>query len=333
MKQGLGTEPQEIESLERLLDQLRTSCYCSLMHCPHPFPYQGSKRSLAKRILPFFPSDVDRLIEPFCGAAAITIAASTARLAKSFLINDLNAPLMELWEMILSDPLALSDSYEKLWNDQQPDRKAFFLEKRAEFNQTKDPRLLLYLLARIVKGAVRYSSKGDFNQSADNRRDGMQPKKMREQLRGVSLLLEGKIKVRSGDYREVLRGASTNDLVYMDPPYQGTSFTRDHRYFDGLSREDFVSTLAELNERNISYLVSYDGRTGEKTFGEPLPDFLGLRHIELQAGRSSQATLLGASDETIESLYLSPSLLQRLARRGPATKPEELKWLQHELAV
>ena len=76
---------------------------------------------------------------------------------------------------------------------------------------------------------------------------------------------------------------------------------------------EFAQALDRLNRRGIRYLVSYDGRTGDKTHGEKLPDELDLTLIELYAGRSSQATLLGRSDVTIESLYLSPGLAEELA--------------------
>ena len=56
------------------------------------------------------------------------------------------------------------------------------------------------------------------------------------------------------------------------------------------------------------FAVSYDGRTGDKTYGAPLPDSLGLTHLEIEAGRSTQSTLLGRDDITYESLYLSPEL-------------------------
>jgi DNA adenine methylase len=94
----------------------------------------------------------------------------------------------------------------------------------------------------------------------------------------------------------------------MDPPYQGVCGDRDSRYFSGISYDEYISTLAELNERQIRYAVSYDGRTGIKTFGKVLPDSLLLTLIELEAGRSSQATLLGRDAITVESLYLSPRL-------------------------
>ena len=69
---------------------------------PHPFPYQGSKRGIAKFILPYFPPGLDRVVEPCCGSAAVSIAAATHGLARRFWINDLNAPLMALWREISS---------------------------------------------------------------------------------------------------------------------------------------------------------------------------------------------------------------------------------------
>lgn len=63
---------------------------------PHPIQYQGSKRNLAPVILRFFPRNIERLIEPFAGSAAISIAAAAQQMEKSYLINDLNNPLIEL---------------------------------------------------------------------------------------------------------------------------------------------------------------------------------------------------------------------------------------------
>lgn len=290
---------------------------------PHPFPYQGSKRAVAAQILPRFPRSTRRLIEPFCGSAAVSIAAAANDLAARFWLSDSNGPLMALWEEILRRPAELADRYEELWRRQHPDRKEFFVRIRAEFNRAHAPHHLLYLLARIVKGSVRYAAGGRFNQSPDNRRAGMRPEAMRRQLQGVSALLADRTALTARDFREVLRQARPSDLVYMDPPYQGTSFTRDHRYHDGLGREEFARALELLNRRCVPYLVSYDGRTGDREHGAPLPRRLGLRRLEVPAGRSSQATLLGRRSETVESLYLSPALVERLqdeARAGESRR-------------
>ena len=220
---------------------------------------------------------------------------------------------MDLWQVIVETPDFISDKYDVLWNDQLADPKSFYNKVRNDFNRTGQPHLFLYLLARCVKGSVRYNSQGEFNQSPDNRRHGMMPTKMREQIMGSSYYLKGKAKISSVNYRDVLDMASPADLIYMDPPYQGVCGNRDSRYLQSVQYCEFVTALEQLNSRNIRYLVSYDGRTGTKSFGTALPDDLDLTLIELYAGRSTQATLLGRDDVTIESLYISQSLAKELA--------------------
>jgi DNA adenine methylase len=157
---------------------------------PHPIPYQGSKRNLAEDILRYFPSEIDTLYEPFAGSAAITIAAAVKGLGKRYYINDLNKPLMDLWRAIIKTPELISAQYESLWQKQLADPKKFYDQVRDEFNLTGRSDLFLYLLARCVKGSVRYNSQGEFNQSPDNRRKGMHPKTMKMQILGVSYFLK-----------------------------------------------------------------------------------------------------------------------------------------------
>jgi DNA adenine methylase len=99
----------------------------------------------------------------------------------------------------------------------------------------------------------------------------------------------------------------------MDPPYQGVCGSRDNRYAPKIDHGAFCDTLATLNTKCCMYIVSYDGRMGTKIYGEPLPKKLNLIHLEIQAGRSSQATLLGRNSETFESLYISPALHEAIA--------------------
>lgn len=288
---------------------------------PHPFPYQGSKRNIAHHILPHIPLDVERLIEPFCGSAAISIAAAANGTATKFALNDIDNSLMTLWHYILDRPIELGMAYERLWYSQHVDRRAFYVQIRDEFNSTHQPHHFLYLLARMVKGSVRYSNAGAFNQSPDNRRSGMQPLMMRRQLSCVSALLSNRTTLSSGDFRDIISRVSRNDLVYMDPPYQGISFKRDHRYIGGIYFDEFVDVLYFMNQHGQSYLISYDGRTGDKEHGQVLPESLGLTRLQIRAGRSSQATLLGVERETVESLYLSPALKDRLNGDRSAPNP------------
>ena len=295
------------------------------MKLPQPFPYQGSKRNLAAAILPYVPLDCAAFLEPFAGSAAMSIAVASQKLAGRFIINDFNKPLADLWQEIIGDPHGLAERYALLWHQQERGKEVEFYNRiRAEFNRQPHPSQFLFLLARCVKAAVRYNSRGEFNQSPDPRRCGMLPATMRGNLLAVSALFRNKIKICSLDYIALCRSAKSQDVIYMDPPYQGVCKERDRRYSSPLAHTAFVEALREMNSRKLSYIVSYDGRTGDKWHGEPLPTDLRLTLVELEAGRSSQATLLGRDETTIESLYLSAPIVQRLKAKAAPTAIQPL---------
>ncbi|MEH2119875.1 DNA adenine methylase [Nostoc sp.] len=279
-----------------------------MTNLPHPIQYQGSKRNLASDILRFLPNRVKRLVEPFSGTAAISIAVSNKEISQKFWINDLNKPLVELLEFIVEEPDEIANAYTDIWNEQHDNSVEHFYQARERFNKTNNPKLFLYLLARCVKGAVRYNSEGFFNQSPDKRRKGTQPEKMRKNIEGVSRLLKGKCIFTYLDYKDVLAEVRNSDFVYIDPPYQGVCGNRDSRYYSGINFDDFVVAIKELNRKEIMFAISYDGKRGNKTFGKEFPEELGLKKIEIEVGRSSQATLLGRQEITVESLYLSSNL-------------------------
>lgn len=285
---------------------------------PHLVQYQGSKRNLAPEILRYFPNKIDRLIEPFSGTCAITILAAQEHKTNKFIINDINGPLVGLMEECINNPAELSRDYESIWQGQYDDGEdniSYFYKVRDRFNDgSKEPATMLFLLARVVKGAVRYNAQGVMNQSCDKRRYGTKPNMVAKNAYQISALLKGKTEFYSKDYREILKIAKEGDLVYMDPPYQGTSNQdnpRDNRYIQGVDFDEFVDALRELNRKHVSYIVSYDGMTGDKVIGKPLPDDLGLTHVFINAGVSAQATLNGKHEITYESLYVTPNLVRK----------------------
>ena len=247
------------------------------------------------------------LYEPFAGSAALTIAAAASRVADRYVIGDSLGPLVEVWRRVLEDGDALADGYEAVWEGQLAEA-GHFNRIRAEFNRDGGAARLLYLLARCVKNAPRFGRDGAFNQSPDHRRRGMRPAKMRRQIEGCGGLLGSRTVAVAGDAAGCLAAAGPDDLVYLDPPWQGTTEGPDARYHQGVPRRRLEALLADLNARSVPWILSYDGRTGARTYGEPLPPDLWAAHLELHAGRSSQATLVGRDDRTVESLYVGRAL-------------------------
>lgn len=284
---------------------------------PHVIPYQGSKRKLAADILTYMDFEIDTLYEPFVGSGAITLAAAVNQKAKKFVVGDKLESLAQLWHWIVYDPERLLLEYTRLWHEQLPDPAAYYKKVRDDFNRDQSPAKLLYLVARCVKNAVRFNASGEFNQGPDNRRLGLRPEKLGRELKLMSPLLKNRITIVGGDFRRTIAQATPHDVVYMDPPWQGTSGKRDPRYAYLLDLDELVAELEKLNQRNVPYMLSFDGTCGDKTYGAELPEQLRLRKVGLHAGRSSQATLLGREAVTIESLYLSPALLAKAKAMAP----------------
>lgn len=298
---------------------------------PHVIPYQGSKRKLAGDILSYMDFDIETLYEPFVGSGAVTLAAAANQTAKKFVVGDKFEPLVDLWKLIINNPNKFSEEYSILWNDQLPNPAFFYKKVRDDFNKNKNPSDLFYLIARCVKNAVRFNMDGDFNQGPDNRRLGLKPEKLKREAILMSDLLRNRIDIISGDFRKTIALATPRDLVYMDPPWQGTSGKRDPRYAYLLDLNELIEELDSLNERSIPYILSFDGSCGDKSYGTKLPDYLQLKKVELHAGRSSQATLLGRDDVTVESLYLSPAVTSKTRALSLGRRPLQFDFLEAPL--
>lgn len=306
------------------------------MRLPHPLPYQGSKRLLAPLIARHVPAGIQVWFEPFAGSAAMTLYAAQHGLAKRFVLGDSLGSIAELWRGVVQRPQETAARYSAVWSGQSAGDADYFNRVRTRYNRERDPVDLLYLICRCVKNAVRFNASGEFTQSVDRRRLGMRPDRMRAAILGASQLLAGRVEFRHGDWLHTCADAGARDFVYLDPPYLGTTIGRDKRYHRQLAQDDLVGGLEQLRARGVRFALSYDGSTGGRQYGPPLPAHLGLTQLLIEAGRSSQATLAGRNECTVESLYLSPGIAaldaaprdrfnRRLARAMPANmKPESL---------
>lgn len=299
---------------------------------PHIVQYQGSKRLLAPQILHYMPSKFNRLLEPFSGMAAITIAVAKENRAKEYYINDINEPLIKILQTAIDAPNALIEKYTAIWEAQfayAGGHLEHFYYVRDRFNdgeQTAEN--MLYLLARCVKGSVRYGRSGNFNQSPDKRRHGTSPKNIAHNVFAISAMLKGKTTFSALDYRKIFDMAEKGDLIYMDPPYQGVSNAKDNRYFSGLSFEDFSESITFLDKKGIDYIISYDGECGDKAYGLELPKSLNCTKFLLNAGTSTQSTLLGKQSTTFEALYVSKSITRIME-----SMPEQISLVELECVI
>ncbi len=114
---------------------------------------------MAPQILQYMPRTFSRLVEPFAGMAAITIAVAKQERAEKYLLNDLNEPLIGVLKSAIETPTELVDSYSVVWEEQfshQQGSVDHFYQVCEKFNRgDHSPANMLYLLARCV---IRFSS-------------------------------------------------------------------------------------------------------------------------------------------------------------------------------
>lgn len=266
--------------------------------------WSGSKRSQAKEICKFIAKDYDTYYELFCGGCSVLfyILNNCPEKFKKFVCNDINEPLINLYELIKLDYQRVQDSYEKLWtylnsSDDLERKKAIFSQVRTRFNETQDPKLFFFIMRTTTNGMPRYNAKGEFNNSFHVTRNGMNPKRTVEILQQWhELLNKHNVEFHSTSY-ECFK-TSEKDLLYLDPPYANTK----GMYYGTI---DYQNLWKYLKDSESDWLLSFDGRAGEEDNTVNIPEIYDA-HVYLNNGNSSFRRVIGKSKNTNveESLYI-----------------------------
>lgn len=263
---------------------------------PSLLKWTGSKRSQAARIASFAPS-YDRYYEPFLGGGALLYFLGRP----GAIAADIYAPLIAFWSMVRDESERLISNYAEQWAALQANLPEYFYVVRDRFNEQKKPEDLNFLMRTCVNGIVRFSKKGDFNNSFHLSRKGMLPQRFSTIVQKWSLHLQG-IEFRTGDFEETTADAKTGDFIYFDPPYAGNK----QRYIGDLDIERFYCVLDELNRRGVKWALSFDGVRGQTTYDYSPPPAIYKRKELLNSGYSAVAKVLNGPVELVtESLYLN----------------------------
>lgn len=178
--------------------------------------YQGGKSREIKTITGLLPSSFERVIEPFCGGAAVAF-----HLERKSILSDVNLDIINLYKIVASDlydQLQLKVDYIKTL--EHDDLEQEFYAAREAINQPwdcSDPleRALSYIVVRQLcfSGMERYNSNGEFNVPFGHyqRFSCALSRQHHEFLRTCQ--------VKFCDFAETIETAAENDFIFIDPPY------------------------------------------------------------------------------------------------------------------
>jgi DNA adenine methylase len=217
--------------------------------------WAGGKSRLLPALLPHVPATFNRYHEPFLGGGAMFFATS-GRNARGAYVSDLNAELVNAWQIVRTAPARLHEELERYASE---DSESFYYEIRAQRATGKLQRAahFLYLNRTSWNGLYRVNRWGQFNVPWGARAFVAPPLEL---LTAVAEALRG-VTIRHEDFREALERCERGDFVYLDPPYLQVSDTSKfngytERRFRRADLTELAECLRRLTARGVTWLLS-----------------------------------------------------------------------------
>lgn len=196
--------------------------------------WAGGKRQLLPEIRKYIPNQFGKYFEPFIGGGAVLFDLQP----KQAFVNDANAELINLYNVIKTAPEALIEAARKHKNTEdyyyslrEQDREKGF----SELSPVQRASRIVFLNKTCYNGLFRVNSQGHFNVPFGNY---AKPVIVDEVvIRAVSHYLnEADVELLNGDFEDAVAKARKGDFVYFDPPYDPLSDTSS---FTGYSLGNF----------------------------------------------------------------------------------------------
>ncbi|MEM9265749.1 MAG: DNA adenine methylase [Cyanobacteria bacterium P01_F01_bin.13] len=264
--------------------------------------WAGGKRQLVPELLRYAPAAYGRYYEPFIGGGALLLTLQPEQAT----ISDRNAELINCYQVV-------RDSVDDLIQNLQQHRneKDYFYEVRRWDRQTEfaaktaaqRAARIIFLNKTCYNGLFRVNSKGQFNAPFGRYKN---PTIADEPvLRNVSEYFNrADITICQADFAAAVTGASQDDFVYFDPPYDPVSttasFTGYYRNgFDRTEQQRLKTMVDDLTRRNCKVLLS-------NAYTDFIRDLYQDYHcVRVSATRAinSNATKRGKVDEILVMNY------------------------------
>lgn len=255
----------------------------------NPFlKWAGGKRTIVPEIVKHLPAQFGTYYEPFLGGGAVFFSLD-CRITKAHL-SDVNLELMLAYKMVQKEPDKLIAA---LKEHDASHGKRHYKRVRDKQHDEQDPVLLaarfIYLNRTCYNGLYRVNKSGRFNVPMGNYKKPLICDE--DNLKAVSEVLQG-VTLRGQPFGEI--DPQNGDLVYCDPPYDGTFTDYTGAGFDDADQRELRDACAEWRDAGASVIVSnsdtplirslYDGWT--------LHPIKAQRNINCKAGERGKETEL-----------------------------------------
>jgi len=215
-----------------------------------PIKWTGSKRSLAKYLVPLFPERT-RVIDPFVGGGSLLQYYGVEGV-----VGDSNRDLINLWYIIQSHPNIVIENYRQRWEKFQENPEYYYVVRK-EYNTSHDPLAFLFLTRTCAVGVIRYNASGEFNSPIHHQRPGLHPDRLLSLLKKWHPAIK-KFRFVCQDYKETLQ--ETGDFIFIDPPYCNSKGAVYHP--DSFNYQELFAELENLNTKGMKWMLTFGSEDG-----------------------------------------------------------------------
>ena len=242
----------------------------------------GNKQRFAHAIISFFPHRFRVYHEPFLGSGAVlgVLAPRRAEAADSF------KPLIDIWQMLRSDPGMVKDWYRSRWLEAQEGDKVRQYEKiKARYNKRANAADFLFLTRAAYGGVVRFRKADGYMSTPCGVHEPIHHGSFSRRVDEWSKRVRG-TEFHHREYEESLKRAGDGDVVYCDPPY---SHSQAILYgAQGFSSDEMFRQIDAAKRRGVFVALSLDAskKSGGTSCDYDIPAGLFAREVAVNCGRS-----------------------------------------------
>ncbi len=220
-----------------------------------PIKCQGIKTKLVPLILANAGAVKGRWIEPFMGSCVVGLNAR----CNSALFADQNPHLVNFYSALKSGeiiPYKAKEFLKQQGAKLEEIGEEHYYAVRKRFNEHGDPLDFLFLSRACFNGMMRFNGKGKFNVPFCRKPERFAQAYITKIVNQISQFREATAlfswRFRCQDFEETIAEATTNDVIYCDPPYLG----RHVDYFDSWTLDDEYRLHETLSKTKSRFILS-----------------------------------------------------------------------------
>lgn len=218
-----------------------------------PLNYTGGKYKLLPQILPLFPDEINTFVDLFGGGG--TVFANIK--ANNIIYNELNTKVYELVKYLYTcNSKEEVQKIEKIITEYglTKNNKEVYYKLRNDYNTNNDIKLLYILSCYCMNYMIRFNKNLKFNQACGNGGFSEQMKRNFYSFNNCN----ANVSFHNKSFEELkIDKLSTNDFIYLDPPYFLTvaSYNENGGWSEKLEKK-LYEFCDELNSKKIKFAMS-----------------------------------------------------------------------------